>query len=362
MHRSFSHAPLAVVLLAVATGVSPAQTQIQSRPTPGGLPPAQTQAYSQPTGGVASGPTYVQAPSYGYGYPGYPTIQGPVAGQLNGTANVISSYGQYSMDVNQARLTNQQVEQEKIRTRRMLIDQDRYERSLQPTANQAAAARRATDLQAARNDPPPVQIWSGSTLNTLLAAIQDAQTKTGVRGPAVPLDSATLAHINVGGGTSRGPVTMLRQGGRLRWPFSLQTDSFGEERQKINQLLPQAIKEVQGDGLQRATYESLNGAVGELKSKITASAPDMSLSDIVSAKGYAEQVGDLVTLLKDPSAANYFNGTWEAKGSSVAELVDNMTRGGLTFAPAAEPDRPFYSSLYRSLLTYDSGIVQLVRR
>ena len=64
-------------------------------------------------GNVASGPAYVPAPSYGYGYPGYPTIQGPAAGRLNGTANLVSAYGQYSIDVNQARLANQQVEQEK---------------------------------------------------------------------------------------------------------------------------------------------------------------------------------------------------------------------------------------------------------
>ena len=96
--------------------------------------------------------------------------------------------------------------------------------------------------------------------------------------------------------------------------------------------------------------------------KITESAQDLSLSNIVSAKGYADQVADLVVVLKDPNAVNYFNGTWEAKGNSVAELVDNMSRGGLTFGPAAEPDRPFYSSLYRSLLSYDSGIVQLVSR
>ena len=54
--------------------------------------------------------------------------------------------------------------------------------------------------------------------------------------------------------------------------------------------------------------------------------------------------------------------TWAARGQNVVELVDNMSRGGLTFAPAAETDRPFYSSLYRSLLSYDSGIQQLVSR
>src|SRR5260370_42284605 len=100
MRRSFPTATLAVVLLAVVARPSPAQSQVQYRPTPGGLPPAQTQAVARPTGApVTAAPTYVPAPTYG-GYPGYPTIQGPVAGQLNGVANVVSSYGQYSMDVN----------------------------------------------------------------------------------------------------------------------------------------------------------------------------------------------------------------------------------------------------------------------
>src|SRR6266536_3292057 len=271
MHRPFHDTILVLVLLAVVTRPTLAQNQVQYRPTPGSLPPAQTQAVARPTGTTpTAGPTYVSAPTYGY--PGYPTIQGPVAGYYNGVANVVSSYGQYSIDVNQARLTNQQVEQEKIRTRRMLADQDRYERSLQPTANQVAARKRAIELQRARNDPPVVEIWSCSTLNDLLAAVLDAQNKTGVRGPVVALDTATLLHINVSAGTSRGPVSMLRPDGRLRWPFVLQDDRFATERQKIDQLLPQAVKEIKGDGLQRATFEGLKTAVGELKDKINASA------------------------------------------------------------------------------------------
>src|SRR5439155_2902011 len=130
-------------------------------------------------------------------------------------------------------------------------------------------------------------------------AIQDAQTKTGVRGPAVPLTSATLEHINVSAGTSRGPVSLLRQGGHLRWPFVLQDERFNKERQKIDPLLNQAVKEVLGDGLQLATFKGLTTAVGELKDKITASAQELSLSDLISAKGFADQVSDVVNLLKD---------------------------------------------------------------
>lgn len=362
MRRFFHDATLPLVLLAVVTQPSLAQNQVQYRPTPGSLPPTQTQATARPTGTApTTGPTYVSAPTYGY--PGYPIIQGPVQGYYNGVANVVSSYGQYSIDVNQARLTNQQVEQEKIRTRRMLLDQERYEKSLQPTVNEVEARKRAIALQRARNDPPSVEIWSGSTLNDLLRAVQDAQAKTGVRGPQVPLETKTLEHINVSAGTSRGPVSLIRPDGRLRWPFVLQDERFAMERQQIDQLLPQAIKEIQGSvGLQLATFKGLTSAMAALKEKITASAPDMSLSDIVSAKGYAEQLGDAIGVLKDPSAVNYFNGTWEAKGKNVAELVNNMSQGGLTFAPASEVDRPFYSSLYRSLLTYDSGVVQLVSR
>src|SRR5438477_12288014 len=102
MRRPFPHAPLVVGLLAIVVGVSPAQNQIQYRPTPGGVPPPQTQSYARPTGAtVVAAPTYVPAPTYGY--PGYPTIQGPVAGRPNGPANATRPYGKSRKAVNPAR-------------------------------------------------------------------------------------------------------------------------------------------------------------------------------------------------------------------------------------------------------------------
>ena len=177
----------------------------------------------------------------------------------------------------------------------------------------------------------------------------------------VPLESDILRHINLSGGTSRGPSTVLR-GGKLRWPLVLQEEVYAAERQQINELLPRAVKEVQDGDLQLATYKALNGALGSLKAKIDGLAPNMSLQDIMHAQRYANQIGSSISLLRDPNAANYFNGKWEARGAHVGELVDNMIRNGLSFAPAAETDRTAYQALYQAMSTYDTGLTSLVRR
>src|SRR4051812_49575526 len=43
-------------------------------------------------------------------YPGYSSYYDPYGGYFRGVGDLISAYGQYSKDVNQARLVNQQVE------------------------------------------------------------------------------------------------------------------------------------------------------------------------------------------------------------------------------------------------------------
>src|SRR6516225_5595731 len=157
--------PAAVAAALLAAAARPAPAQVQYRPSPGNLPPSQTQATAQPTFVPPASPAPVPTPYPIYGgYPGYPTIQGPTAGYLNGVANVTNAYGQYQNQINQARLTNQQVEQEKIRTRRMYRDQQRYEQSLIPSAQDIREQDRLNDLRRARNDPPSTEIWSGTTL------------------------------------------------------------------------------------------------------------------------------------------------------------------------------------------------------
>ena len=354
--------PAAVAAALLAAAARPAPAQVQYRPSPGNLPPSQTQATAQPTFVPPASPAPVPTPYPIYGgYPGYPTIQGPTAGYLNGVANVTNAYGQYQNQINQARLTNQQVEQEKIRTRRMYRDQQRYEQSLIPSAQDIREQDRLNDLRRARNDPPSTEIWSGTTLNALFSNIRDARAKEGLRGPLVPLSPDLLKHINLTAGTSRGPSTMVRAS-KLRWPLPLQEDVFTEPRDQINQLMQQATKEARENDQQLKTFKALGAAVDALKGKIDTAAPNMPLGDIIRAQRFTDQLSDSVRLLRDPMAANYFNGKWQAQGNSVGELVDYMIANGLSFVAAGEEDRPAYTTLYQAFLTYDSGLRQYARR
>jgi hypothetical protein len=351
---------LAVSLLSLLLGQS-ARAQVQYRPSATNLPPSQTQAVASPTAyPVAPAPAYAPPPAYGY--PGYPVRQGPVAGYLNGQANLVNSVGQYQTQYQQGRLLNQEVEREKMKTRQMLNDQLAYEEASKPKAEDVREQQRQLALRRARNDPPLNEIWSGQSLNTLLSAIQDVQVKAGVRGPLVPLDESLLKHVNVSGRPTELPPTVLRDGGRVRWNLVLQDPRFMMEREKIDQLLPQAVKEVSMGDPQFVTFNALKTAVDALDKKIETSARELSIQDLVSAHRSLDEVSKAVSLLKQPNAANYFNGAWQARGNNVGELVEHLSRNGLKFAPAGASDQTYYSALYQSMLTYDSGLVRLVSR
>jgi hypothetical protein len=298
----------------------------------------------------------------GYPYPGYPVVQGPIGDYLNGQANVINSFGNYLSQYQQGRIQNQQAEREVMKTRQMVKDQMAYDEATRPRSQDIKDQQRIRDLRTARNDPPLSDIWSATALNTLLKDVQDAQAKAGIRGPQVPLDPEVVKHINLSARPSASTPAMLRDGGRLKWPLVLQDPRFAPEKQKISELMPQAVKEAQMGEPQFATFTGLRDATTAMSKRIDANAQELSLPDIISAQRFVQEINDSVNLLKEPNAANYFNGKWEARGNTVAELVDFMSGNGLRFAPAGDQDQQFYTALYQSLLTYDSGVMQIANR
>src|SRR5262249_39500325 len=87
-------------------------TQLLVRPTVVGSPV------------VGYNPYLYGYPGYGYGY--YPYID-PYGGALNGVANLTTANAQYQLTVQQARRVSEQVNQDRIDTRRKLFDELRYE-------------------------------------------------------------------------------------------------------------------------------------------------------------------------------------------------------------------------------------------
>lgn len=351
------HLTSAVCLLVFAwPNTAPAQTGV-FRSAPQGYynAPARTQTIVRPVAVPFGG---------GFNYNPYFNAD-PYGGYLRGTADVINAQGNYLMQVEQAYMASEQVKQAKLDTKRKRLDEYLYEKSVLPTLEQQREQEQQQQYLRSRNNPPPTEIWSGKALNDLLLNIQRTQTDTGAYGPQVPLDYELLPHINFTSGapgTTDNNASMLRDGGKLRWPFSLQRDAFTKERTEIDKLMAQAVKQTVDGSLDFKTLDGLSKNVDSLRRTLKANVSDMGANEYIQSLKYVNQLSDNVKLLNQPTAANYLNGKWEAKATSVGELIEQMNKQGLRFAPAVSGDESYYNALYRSMVNYDAGLARLVRR
>jgi len=88
----------------------------------------------------------------------------------------------------------------------------------------------------------------------------------------------------------------------------------------------------------------------------------MTPSDSIRCDRYLGELRNGIQVLSQPDAAKAVGGAWAARGSTVGDLVTNLTADGLKFAPANPGDEPYYTALYNSLLTYDAGLMRFVSR
>jgi hypothetical protein len=352
---------LQAVLLSAILLAAPAVARAQFRygASPGtGYDYSQTQVIAN-TAAPQCGFQY--APSAG-GYWPYP-VQTPLNGFLTGSADVITSTGQYEISHQQANLTREQVKSAHIDNRRKMFDELRYEKENTPTQYQRQLEDFTEQVNQARNNPPDTEIWSGGALNLLLQDIRNYENLMGLRGALIPLDPDVLKHLSLGTGTTTGSSTMLANGGALKWPPELDDPRFDEERKSINDLFMKATQEAgSANGLSGGTMRDLSKSLDQLQDSIDGAINDMSPSDNIRAKSFANEVTRSAKLLRDPNVAKTLNGDWAPKGATVGELIENMNKTGQKFGPAGPSDRPYYNSLYMSLLAYDSSLMAMGSR
>jgi hypothetical protein len=322
-------------------------TQLLVRPTVVGSP------------ALAYNPYLYGYPGYGYGY--YPYGINPFGGGLDGVANLTTANAQYLLTVQEARRTSEQVNQARIDTRRRLFDELRYEQMNTPTSEELRDRDILLRIQRSRNSPPRGEVWSGQSLNDLLTAINRNETANGVQGPTVPVDEATLRRINVTDGTTRGSGGMFRNDGRIRWPLVLGDARFDADREKIDMLAAEAVKQIKAYGnADVKTLRDLTEAVRALQARIDDNVRALTPSDSIRASRFARELNDGVKTLGGESAANFFNGKWQLQGGTVAEVVTFMNRNGLKFAPATDGDEAAYNAFFQDLLSYDAGLSRIV--
>jgi hypothetical protein len=281
----------------------------------------------------------------------YVNYNGPVGGYLSGAADVINSQGQFMTSQQQAYLQREHVKQASVDTRRKTFDENLYERGKAPTLEDERERARIENLRRSRNDPPITEIWSGKALNDLLQNIQQQFVRK-IEGPKVPVEPSILSHINVSGSQTGGSLGLLRQDGRLDWPFTLRTAQFKSERENLDQLTYKAYKQAGSGSVDVDTIQGMMSGVDSLTAQLKRNVADISAGDYIKAKRFLNELNDTITILQDPNVSKYVNQTWSARGNTVGALTQEMTRQGLRFARATTGDQAAYVALHSAMVEY----------
>ena len=167
---------MALFRLAVLVALVPAVAFGQPLPGYPVVPPPanvpQPPALTSVNAGVAVPPAAAYAPpppayppSYSNPY-GYPVYQGAVGGALSGAADVISAQGQYLISQQQSRLAQTQADMSRLKYRNALIEQQRYEKSLEPSADELRQQQQWRRLETARTIRP-IRIFGPGVRSTV---------------------------------------------------------------------------------------------------------------------------------------------------------------------------------------------------
>jgi hypothetical protein len=342
-----------VGLAGLAAFISPAAAQWNPPPMmsgAGGGLPAQAGFSSQPPAAAVSYVPY--SPYVGQYY-------NPQNGNLYGAAQVINASSGYMTAVQQANLGKEQVKRAKLDNKRAAFDEWRYEQKNTPTLEEEREQFRQQQLRRSLKDPPVTEIWSGKALNDLLLQAQTLEAAR-VQGPNVYLSPAVLNQINVTDGTTSAGIGVLKNGGQLDWPFTLQAPEYASLRKRTDELAAAAVKQAASGRVAFDTIQGLMTTQKKLQAALKANIVQLSPNDYIQAKRFLNDLDEATKVLKSPNVANLVTGKWSAQGQTVAELVQNMTSQGLRFAPAVVGQEAAYTTLHRALANYESSMAQYV--
>jgi hypothetical protein len=274
-----------------------------------------------------------------------------IGGYLRGSADIISSQGRWLENVQQALSMKEHNKQERIATERKRLDEYLYEREKLPTAEDDRQRAIARLVSRSLNNPPVAEIWSGQALNYVLTDISKNQGKSGRQ--VAPLDEDVVKHINLTPGT--GNPGLLKNDGHLAWPLALLSDHYKSQRELLNSLAPEAVRQAVNGRVDPALAKEMNEALAGIHDELTANVRDLSPNQYIDAGRFVGQFGEALKILVRPDAGDFFSPRFSVKGMNVADLVKYMADKGLTFAPAVEGDESAYQVLHQALVDYDRG-------
>jgi hypothetical protein len=291
----------------------------------------------------------------------YPSVYwGYVESPYTGMAHLVRAQGQFAIDQQRAVMERERIIAERVRTRRSKLEQYLWERDNLPTIQDDRERNRRLEERRAL-DPPVTEIWSGKSLNDLLGALKHRKSAGG-EFASIALDREVLRQINVTSGKSGGNIGLIKGGKIAFWPILLQRPDFTLDREKIEALLTQVVKQAeQGTPIGNLVWEMIQ-ATSTLQSRLERQAGDLgdkanqhwTPGMYIDAKRFLGQLQDALLVLQEPDAGQYLAGKVSLESTTVADLVREMKTKGLAFAPATPGAHRAYNILHTALVDFAS--------
>jgi len=250
-----------------------------------------------------------------------------------------------------------------INNRRRLFDEYLYEREHTPTLEDNRQRSLLQQLTRARSNPPLTEIWSGKSLNDLLANLRKVSVAA-ERAPLPPslvdLDPDVFRHINFVPANAAGNVALLKNEGRLNWPYPLTRPEFKATRERVTDLVQSTLRQAEYNGRVDANNLSqLKEDVWLLHDQLRRNSADLFAMDYFEGKSYLNTLEDAVRSLQQPNVGSYLSLRTLPAAKTVPELVRQMAVRGLLFAPAVQGDESAYLALHQALVNYDLALTTL---
>ena len=273
--------------------------------------------YSTPLGGSGFTGNPATNPAYqGYGY-GANTVD-PWS-YLYGASSVIKGQAEFAVKYQESRLLQQQVERERIATRKQQVEEWLWEQKELPTPSQIRAETAKQLLARSMTNPPINEILSSTALNVLLDFLKTLPDK-GNAAPQIALDKDTVDHINVtpsrGGNANFG---LLRNDGSLSWPLALGGAPFQKDRETIDQMLKTAVKSAKAGNTDAGSLRELNLALADMNQQLKANLKDSVPQPGTEARRFLSNLDDAVRILERADAKSFFK-DYVLKANNVADL------------------------------------------
>jgi hypothetical protein len=259
---------------------------------------------------------------------------------LAGAALVIQAEADFRVKYQEAAMIREQVREKKLENRKKELEQWSWEVDFRYQQRKILIARdREAEYEQMLTDPSVTLILSATALNVLLKRLQE---HPGSAAGSVAIDAQWLDHVHVTTRAIGGNVGLLKHD-RLPWPLVFRSAAFGAERKQVEDLLTQLKKQVgKGGSADQEQVMELRKAANRLekaaRQMVQLLDDDLALtpSDCVRASRFVRELRSALALLDSPDAGFYLLHT--PRGKTVAELIEDMTKHGLTFAPATDGD------------------------